>query len=1229
MSVETELSEMSDSGEFEKVASSVLRRANSRYQSAIQTGINPEGKPIPDPVDGVGRVKGSNPPHYVFYEYTTTQRSDLDSKWLAEPDPGSSQSKGDLIKVAEAVEELRKESPEARVTVVLVSNRSPKSEVVTSVYQKADSLGIEPDIWGVHELSDFLNNDPDGQYIRSQCFGIDEDRLSEPLLRDLSKQSIEAYQENFHIQEEQSRVERPELSTILNKVRSSESGSYFVPVVGNSGFGKTVTCYQAMNQWWENGGPALRLDPDDIQGVKSLSQSLQSALNRLHPTLYSSAGQEAIQLAQDNERLLLVVDDLSRADNPRSLFSKIRNWVGGATDQDSPDSGGVDVTILCPVWPRIWARLERDVDYTKFANPVELGPLSSDLAVKLIQTHANIHRVEIEEEETRDLAEKIECDPHLIGLLGKLLQRTENIESTPDTSKEILREYVQYSYETASEFSDRGLIDSDFRIAVEKLSLDVLEDREFEPTWSTVREWADSSSDNLDEIRELATQAQILILLKTRTEQLLSFRHDRIRDFLLSTHCLNQITEGAHLPSYVSDPYYYSMLGKGIAYFRPSTDVLSRLSKPNPLALLEALHELSGDAPEYEEKLGTEFQQWLNEQGGHSEVPSSLLGEAMDVLQETRSDQVLEIAKSLPQFPPVQLARFRNGDLEAGIQFCNNDMGGSPNTSHPQRDTVFKQGSQRFGDQYAEALSQVLSSVTAEHALGALRLAGFLGQSELISGLEDCWDKYQDEPELLPAFLWAVFQCGIPEQPSLVDQVIDQWASLPSGNTIDDSSDEFGKGDVFSRVKFSLTRDPSEAQIQYLVNSVENFPGVEYHLVNLLSRVADPDALDVVVHKRGENMQETDVPSPWAMSLLDEWRPETARGQTLPLNGKQRMKEIWSDENSIEEVRTSAFQLWARNAQSDDLEELKRVSEKDLFSYTANYYRLKLGDETAVRSTQIDFVENDGLLEPLPNAWCLEAYELIDDLLSQQPPDESGELLYHLADVLFRIPQNDAEELLNTHWERVNNRPKFFQAALYTATPVTRELAKSAFHNSSNPESLFNHLSMNFGFNTYGQSELITQEHLYSLEPYLESIDEMDLMRVGEKANEIGMNEWAIEKLRPHLSEDWRQNLYPTRDDIHQELHDFEESEDVLREIRGWMMRFDRRGMSKSRVFDILEEWLQSDPTVDGYRMVAKIIQNWGTRQELSILDEVSLEDDQIREFYKDAEFGVRVRSLN
>jgi len=66
MSVKAGLSEISDSGEFENIASSVLRRADSDYVSAIQTGINLEGKPIADPVDAIGNVKGSDPPHYVF-----------------------------------------------------------------------------------------------------------------------------------------------------------------------------------------------------------------------------------------------------------------------------------------------------------------------------------------------------------------------------------------------------------------------------------------------------------------------------------------------------------------------------------------------------------------------------------------------------------------------------------------------------------------------------------------------------------------------------------------------------------------------------------------------------------------------------------------------------------------------------------------------------------------------------------------------------------------------------------------------------------------------------------------------------------------------------------------------------------------------------------------------------------------------------------------------------------
>ena len=54
MSLETRLLEMSDSGQFEKLSTEILRWSDQNYRSVIQTGVNTEGKPIRDPVDGLG-----------------------------------------------------------------------------------------------------------------------------------------------------------------------------------------------------------------------------------------------------------------------------------------------------------------------------------------------------------------------------------------------------------------------------------------------------------------------------------------------------------------------------------------------------------------------------------------------------------------------------------------------------------------------------------------------------------------------------------------------------------------------------------------------------------------------------------------------------------------------------------------------------------------------------------------------------------------------------------------------------------------------------------------------------------------------------------------------------------------------------------------------------------------------------------------------------------------------
>jgi hypothetical protein len=1110
------------------------------------------------------------------------------------------------------------------------------SELVREVWSTAEDFEISVDIWDVHRLSDFLQTNPDGQYIRKKYFGIQEERLSKPLLLELSEISLRHYRDNFHIPVVEAMVERPELATILGRAKNSGARSYFMPIVGDSGFGKTVTCYQAMSQWLEEERPALRLDSDDIERSKSLSQAVQSGLDGLHPSLGASAGRTALQIARNHNHLLIVVDDLNRADNPSRLLSQLQNWMGGVEKETAEggqngttsNSEGLPITILCPLWPRIWGQEERDINYNRFAEPIELGPLSTELAVRLIQSHADAIGRDVSNDRARSLADNVGRDPHLIGLLGQLIQANEPLNDLPDTSKNVLERYTEYAYETASEASGELLIVPDYERAVEELSIDVLEHRIMSPTWRQVHEWSRSDSDKLDAIRELTKQAQILRILEQRSERVLTFRHDRLRDFSLADSAFDKIRRTNETPEFLSDPYYYSILGTGIAYFRPSEPTLSTLCDHNPLALLEALQKLNGEAPEYENKIGEAFREWIDEGGGHDELPNSLLGQAMGLLRETDSNTVLDITKSLPQFPPVLLARFRNGDLEAGIQFCNSGFGGSPGTNYQHRDLVFERAKQHWGDQYSEELSGALSSIDAERVQGALHLAGFLGRPRLVPGLSDCWEEYQDVPELLPAFLWAVTQCCIPNDCPLVDQILNQWASLPSGSSIDDESEEITKGDIYSELKFALTRDISDEQVQYFINAVEKYPDLEYHLSLILNKVQDPDALETIVRIRANNMQEVDGLSPWATHLLDPWRPDSPHGQTLSSEVKERMNNLWSNNDNADEVRTSAFLLWARNAQSEDLEELKQASQNDLFSYTAHRYRLDLGDETVITSSSLDFEEYPRLIESLSNAWSSAAFELIGDLLEQGSPDEPGDLFYHIGGLLFRIPSEDTEKLLVNHWEKVNDLPKFFQAALYAATSETRELAASVFEGTNGSEGLLNHVGMNFGFNTYGRSELISQQHLLSLEPYLEAISDLDLVHIAEKANELGMKDWGAEHIQPHLSEDYRQNHYPTDKDIHRELNDLADSEDVKREIQGWMLRFEDRAVSKSRAFCILEEWLKQEPTVEKYQMVAEVIKKWGTREEISILENIPLDDDRIQQFYDDAEFGVKVRTL-
>src|SRR4029077_13978288 len=107
------LSQISDEGLFERLATAVLRQAApSLYGNLTHPGMNPDGKTVRSPVDGIAFVKDENPSHMVTAHHASGARDDLRKKWLHDPfavvprkGRKPTAPAGDIIKVAKIANE--------------------------------------------------------------------------------------------------------------------------------------------------------------------------------------------------------------------------------------------------------------------------------------------------------------------------------------------------------------------------------------------------------------------------------------------------------------------------------------------------------------------------------------------------------------------------------------------------------------------------------------------------------------------------------------------------------------------------------------------------------------------------------------------------------------------------------------------------------------------------------------------------------------------------------------------------------------------------------------------------------------------------------------------------------------------------------------------------------------------------------------------------------------------
>ena len=420
------LASITDEGLFERVATTILREANPLYESLVQTGVNVDGKTVKAPLDGICFVPGARPPHLIAVHHTTAARNALKRKWLHDPDAAtpsdkskkSSTPSGDFIKTAKIVAEKRKEIPGLRSTLVLTTNQEPSEEVISEVEIAGHAHDIEIDLWSRSRLAHFLDNYPVGHWIRRQFLQIEQELLSPELLHELSLESLKI---NHPPDDAKAWIPRA-----LDETLASSFHRDVTFVVAGTGQGKSVACYRRLASHVQAGGFGLVLSHDDIASATTLDQAIANALRQLHPAL-ASGEETALSICSPEHPLLLIIEDINRADRTQFLAEKIANWSRAQVEAEDKSNWKTKWHLLCPLWPEMLTLLRDQVRKRIESLLVFAGGFSEDEGRDAVIARAQLAGNELSSLNALSISQSLGHDPLLIALY--------DFDNTPDSGQ--------------------------------------------------------------------------------------------------------------------------------------------------------------------------------------------------------------------------------------------------------------------------------------------------------------------------------------------------------------------------------------------------------------------------------------------------------------------------------------------------------------------------------------------------------------------------------------------------------------------------------------------------------------------------------------------------------------------------------------------------------------------------------------------------------------------------
>ena len=1217
---------ITDEGLFEHLAMTILREAEPHYAQLVQTGVNADGRTVKAPSDGICFVLGAKPLHMIVVHHTITARNNLKRKWLYDPDTAtlhgkskkSSTPPGDFTKTAMMITEKRKEVLDLRATLVLTTNQEPSEAIISEVETAGHAHNIEIDFWSCSRLAHFLDNIPVGHWIRRKFLQIEQELLSPELLHELSLKSLEV---NHPPDNAEAWISRALDTTLALSLHRNVTF-----VVAGAGQGKSVACYRMLESHVQVGGFGLVLSHDVVTSATTLDQAIADALRQLHPALASNE-ETALSICSLESPLMLVVEDINRADQTQFLAEKIAGWNRTQAEAVNQSNWGTTWNLFCPLRPETLALLGDNA--RKSIEPLleSAGGFSENEGRDAVLARAHLIGKELSPLSALSISRSLGHDPLLIALY--------DFENTADPGQ-VIGQFVETSLSrTAAMKADYPA--AEYRKALRVLAEGMLTHRKIDLSWSDVRDWMDAQGEPLLLIGSIAHKGELIRLSSSTADQRLVFRHDRIREWILVDAATELEGRGALPDDVFADPYFAEVIGTVLVWSQQKPDFLRRVAEFSPLALFYALRLFNDSTQSSYDALLRTIENWLDNPATHDRSNLHLRWEALALLAETDSHHVSVIVRKFSDRTySGHFARLRNGDTGSGIELC---VTSKPGISYPWRDVQIEHAKFRHGSKLIRELDYFLRQKELNSPIrsGALRLAGHIENPCLAHAIEVCWKSDNEKLNHLVDYLWAFGQCCGNDPARFLGPVCDAWAALP-----DEPEREGGltpRNDLAANMlRLSFRRWPPHAAIDYFVQRATH-DDLRWPITFMLHSIDHPKAVAFVVQELAtiyRQLEGTNSFSPFTLRVKDEWRRAQEEGRPMSDSSRQVLLRLWQDDESDRYLRAEAFSLWAATKWDDDLQVLRKATVPEDLAEGVLAQRLVRGDRRAIPALirKLRTNDNDNWWQLCLYLWAPELTEELDRFLGNRGEQAKRVWFEYCAadrtksELIIRLPTKDAERLLLKHWNHLRFSSFFVPSALYVATQSLLCAANATIRECPCPSKLMTNWEMIFGILVKNHPGLNRENQMLALVPYLELISEGDIFDLWMECNNRGWFATRRKYLDSRLGSSYSYYLW-SRDRAIQELDNMVEG-NQLHWIDDWIDQNLKTDVSWGEILLTLMAWLDDKQSLQALEVVASAVACRGTREDISTLRTYDgLNENGVKELIHDAEFAVRRRTIS